>query len=72
MVADLTEHLPGRHVEPGDQGLGAMTDILELPPFNGARTQGQARRTAFQNLMLVISSSETVRTPAIAAVLAAW
>jgi hypothetical protein len=50
MVADLAEHLSGRHVEPGDQGLGAVTDILELPPFNGARTQRQARRTAFQSL----------------------
>ena len=38
MVADLAEHLSDRYVEPGDQGLGAVTDILELPPFNGART----------------------------------
>ena len=50
MVADLAEHLSGRHVEPGDQGLGAVADILELPPFDGTRAQGQARRTAFQSL----------------------
>jgi hypothetical protein len=50
MVADPAEHLPGRHVEPGGQGLSAVTDMLELPPFNSARTQGQARHTAFQSL----------------------
>jgi hypothetical protein len=50
MIADLAEHLSGRHVEPGDQGLSAVADILELPPFNRTRAQGQARRTAFQSL----------------------
>ena len=50
LVADLADHLSGRHVEPGDQGLVAVTDILEFPPFDGAWAQGQARRTAFQSL----------------------
>ena len=50
VLADPAGNLSGRHVEPGDQGLGAVPDILELPPFDGARTQGQAWRAALQRL----------------------
>ena len=50
VLADPAGNLSGRHVEPGDQGLGAVADILELPPFDGTRAQGQARRAALQGL----------------------
>ncbi len=50
VLADPAGNLSGRHVEPGDQRLGPMADILELPPFDGAGAQGQARRAALQSL----------------------
>ena len=49
-ISDGTEDLAGGNVECGDQGFGAMPDILELPPFDVSRLHRQAWRGAFQRL----------------------
>jgi hypothetical protein len=49
-ISDGAADLAGGNVERGDQGFGAMPDILELPPFDVTRLHWQARRGAFQRL----------------------
>ena len=49
-ISDGAADLAGGNVECGDQGFGAMPDILELPPFDVSRLHRQARRGAFQRL----------------------
>jgi len=46
MVGDLARD----HVEGGDQGQGAVADVLELAPFDQTTTQRQGRRRALQGL----------------------
>jgi hypothetical protein len=41
--AELIEDLTGDHAEGGDQGEGAVTDVLELLPLDASGTQGLRR-----------------------------
>ena len=49
-ISDGAADLASGNVECGDQGFGAMADILALPPFDVSRLHRQARRGAFQSL----------------------
>ena len=49
-IPDSAADLAGGNVERGDQGFGAMPDILELPPFDVPGLHRQARGGAFQRL----------------------
>ena len=49
-IADGAADLAGGDIERGDQGFGAMPDVLELPPFDVPGLHRQARGGAFQRL----------------------
>ena len=49
-IADHTLDCAGGNVESGNQGLSAMTAVLELAPFHLARHHRQTRCDAFQGL----------------------
>jgi hypothetical protein len=48
--ADVVADFAGDHIEGGDQGQGAVADVLELAPFDQAGAHGQARRAALDRL----------------------
>ena len=49
-VADDAQHLAGRDVEGGNQGLGAVTDVFELASHKIARAHRQIGGGALQRL----------------------